>query len=274
MFAKLLKYEWKANSRLLLLLSGCALGIGCVAAVILRLLTTYWDRIVERDEFVLFLIPAFLFLFFAYFALLLYVASTQYILLFRFYKSRFTDEGYLMFTLPVKTSHNFLSCALHMLIWGGISLVVMVLSIGIAVTIGPVWSADVLREIHMVFSDFDGIFSDLTTPWYILTYAIYFIFAIVYSIVAPMTAVVLGSTVSKKHKVLAIIGIMLGISTVTGTANGIISVIMQFVLFAAEEHFVLIAALTPLASSIIPLVFSIVGYLLSIRLMKNRLNLP
>lgn len=274
MFAKLLKYEWKASSNLLLLLSGCALGIGCVAAVILRLLTTYWDRIMLRDELVLILIPAILFLFFAYFALLLYATSSQYILLYRFYKSRFTDEGYLMFTLPVKTSHIFLSNAVHMLIWAGITLVVMLLSIGIAVVLGPVWDDTVLREMRMAFSDMDWFFSELTTPWYPVTIILSGIILSVYGIVAPMTAVVLGSAVAKKHKILAIIGIMIGISTVVGTANGIISAIMQFILIGADSHLPLVTTLAPLASSIFPLILTIAGYFISIHLMKNRLNLP
>ena len=53
MFAKLLKHDFKANAGLLTLLSGCVLGVGCIAAVVLRLLTTYWDQIMEKEELVL-----------------------------------------------------------------------------------------------------------------------------------------------------------------------------------------------------------------------------
>ena len=63
MFAKLLKHDFKANAGLLGLLSGCSLALGCLAAVVLRLLTTHWDIIMAKDEYILLLIPAFLFLF-------------------------------------------------------------------------------------------------------------------------------------------------------------------------------------------------------------------
>lgn len=86
MFTKLLKHDLKANAGLLGLLGGCALGVGCLAAVVLRLLTTHWEQITAKDELMLILIPAILFLFFAYLAIILYGVCTQYILLFRLQK--------------------------------------------------------------------------------------------------------------------------------------------------------------------------------------------
>jgi len=273
MFAKLLKHDFKANAGLLGLLAGCALGIGCVAAVILRLLTTYWDLITSKDEFVLFLIPAFLFLFFAYMAIIFYSAASQYILLFRFYKSRFTDEGYLMFTLPVKTSHIFLSGVVNLLIWSLIAIVVVCASLAIAVGLGPAWTEEVLAELRWVFSDMQFVFSDVITPGYGISMVFYMLVAVLYGTIVPLSAVVLGSTVAKKHKVLAIIGILIGISMVTSTVTGIISGISQF-LMIASENLSLYLMMTPLLSSIFLLLITVGGYFLSVSLMKKKLNLP
>ena len=274
MFSKLLKHDFKANAGLLSLLAACALGIGCVAAVILRLLTTYWDQLSSKDEFALLLIPAFLFLFFAYMAILFYSVASQYILLFRFYKSRFTDEGYLMFTLPVKTSHIFLSGAVNLLIWSLIAMIVVCASLAIAIVIGPAWTPEVLAEVRWIFSDMQFVFSDVITPGYSLATIVYMLVTVVYGIIAPMSAVVLGATVAKKHKVLAIIGIMIGLSIVTSTVTGIISGISQFLMFAAEDNLSLYMSLTPLLSSIFLLLLSVGGYILSVHFMKRRLNLP
>lgn len=274
MFTKLLKHDLKANAGLLGLLGGCALGVGCLAAVVLRLLTTHWEQITAKDELMLILIPAILFLFFAYLAIILYGVCTQYILLFRFYKSRFTDEGYLMFTLPVKTSHIFLSGALNILIWSLIAVVVIIASLAIAVGIGPAWTEEVLEEIRWAFGDMRFFFSEVTTHGYGIGMVLNVLIMGLYSIIAPMSAVVLGATIAKKHKVLAIIGIMIGISMVTSTINGIITSVMQLLLMSAQGNVESITTLTPLVSSIVPLLLAVGGYFLSIHLMKKKLNLP
>jgi len=274
MFAKLLKHDFKANAGLLGLLAGCALGIGCMAAIVLRLLTTYWDQLNAKDEYVLLIIPAFFFLFFAYLAIIFYSASSQYILLFRFYKSRFTDEGYLMFTLPVKTSHIFLSGAVNLLIWSLIAIVVVCASLAIAIGLGPAWTPEALEEIRWVFNDMQFVFSDIITPGYGISMFFYMLVAVLYGTITPLSAVVLGSTIAKKHKVLAIIGILILISTVTGTVNGMISGIMQILMFTSDAYLDLSMALTPLLSSVFLLLMTVGGYFLSVSLMNKRLNLP
>lgn len=272
MFAKLLKYEWKANVKLLSLLSGCVLGIGCISAIVLRLLTGNWDAILESDTGPLLLIPSFFFLFAAYMAILLYGACVQYILLYRFYKSRFTDEGYLMFTLPVKTSHLFLSNALNMAIWSAIAVTVIILSLGIAIGLGPVWSEDFSAEIKFAFDEM-ALLGDIVGPGYGITGIITLIAMWSYSIVAPMTAVVLGASVAKKHKVLTIIGILIAISMVISTINGIISGMASLLTFTSDNIH-LITTLPFLLESVVFLGFTIGGYFLSIHIMKRKLNLP
>ena len=274
MFAKLLKHDFKASAGLLWLLGGCVLGIGCVSAVVLRLITSNWDTINAKDGLSLILIPAFLFLFIAYLAIILYGVSTQYILLYRFYKSRFSDEGYLMFTLPVKTHHIFLSNALNMLIWSIISIVFIGAAFGIAVILGPVWDEEILQEIRWAYSGIGTLFSDGYSIGYMITLILCGLIYAIYAIVSPMTAVVLGSSIAKKHKVLAIIGLLIVFSVITSILTSIVSGVMQFLLIAWEDKVQLIAMLTPIFSSIFPLVLTIAGYFFSIHLMKKRLNLP
>lgn len=274
MFAKLLKHDFKANAGLLGLLAGCALGIGCVAAVVLRLLTTYWDQLNAKDEYILLLIPAFLFLFFAYLAIIFYSAASQYILLFRFYKSRFTDEGYLTFTLPVKTSHIFLSGAVNLLIWSAIALIVVCASLAIAVGLGPAWTEEALAEMRWVFSDMQLVFSETLPAGYAVSMLLYMLVAMAYGIVTSLSAVVVGSTIAKKHKVLAIIGILIGISMVTSTITGVISGVLQILAFTSDAYLSLTMTLTPLLTSVVLLLITVGGYFLSIHLMRKKLNLP
>ena len=66
MFAKLLKYDLKANAGLLSLLGACVLGLSCIAGFVLQLLISNWVTLTESDNLFFLIIPAVLFLFFAY----------------------------------------------------------------------------------------------------------------------------------------------------------------------------------------------------------------
>jgi len=274
MFAKLLKHDLKSNAGLLSLLGACVLGLSCIAGFVLQLLISNWVTLIESDNLFFLIFPAVLFLFFAYIAIVIFAAATQYIQLYRFYKSRFTDEGYLTFTLPVKTSHIFLSAATNILIWGVISFLIVGASIAIILGIGSAGNAKVLAEVQWVFSDIRDTFSEVLHTGYIGTTVISAIITVAYSIVASMTAVVLGATAAKKHKVLAIIGIMIGISMAYSMINGFITLIVEMIMFAAENYTEQITTIIPIVSSILPLALTVVGYIVSTQLMKKKLNLP
>ena len=273
MFAKLLKYEWKANVKLLSLLGGCALGLGCIAALVLRLLTGNFETIADSEIAVLLMIPSVFFLFAAFMGIFLFSVCVQYILLYRFYKSRFTDEGYLMFTLPVKTTHLFLSSAVNHLIWSAIAYVVIILSFAIAIGLGPVWPDEFTREFSTAFTEMSILSNGVFGPGYAITGIFSVLVMGVYSVVGPMSAVVLGASLAKKHKILAIIGILIGLSMVTGMASGIITGLAEFIVFAMDD-LSLFTTIMPLLNCIVPLALTIGGYFLSIHIMKHRLNLP
>lgn len=274
MFAKLLKYEWKTNARLLGTLSLCMLGVALLGALDLRAIITFSAND-NGDSFLgLLLIPAILFMVFVYIALILYAGGTQFYLQYRFYKTRFTDEGYLTFTLPVKTSHIFLSSALHILIWQIIAICVLLLSIGIVVGLGIPWgtldansSAEAMQEFAF---EMQLLWDIAPLRYYLLLIPI----SLISAVVLPMSAIVIGAVIAKKYKLLAAIGILYGVSTVTGVITGMISVISSIIAMSSNADMDTIIAITPLLSMILPAVLSGCGYFLSIHLMKNKLNLP
>ena len=178
-----------------------------------------------------------------------------------------------MFTLPVKTSHIFLSGAVNQLIWSAIAIVVICASLAIAIGLGSAWTEEALGEFRWIMEDMQFTFSEVVTPGQGFITVIYVLIAWIYGTVTSLSAVVLGSTIAKKHKVLAIIGILIGISMVTSTVTGIISGISQFMMITSGDYFMYLT-LTPLLSSIILLLMTVGGYFLSVSLMKNKLNLP
>lgn len=77
----------------------------------------------------------------------------------RFYKNLFTDEGYLMFTLPVKASDLLLSKALVAVTWRLISVVFTVLSILGVASFGIYYLSD--TSIIQFFEEFLDLFREI-----------------------------------------------------------------------------------------------------------------
>ena len=176
-----------------------------------------------------------------------------------------------MFTLPVKTSHLYLSTALHILVWNAISILVIIATLGIAIGLGPDWSMTETDVWGIFWKEMQFAFSGVFGPGDILALIVCFLILVVYGTVIPLGAVVLGCTIAKKHKVLAIIGILYGISMISGIINGIISFVVTFLLLESAS-----TSMVPslIASCVFPLILTVIAYPLSIHLMKNKLNLP
>ena len=273
MFGKLLKYELKGSAPLMLILSGCCLVMGALAAVVLRMVTTNFEQMLENEKLLLLLFPAILFLYAAYFMLIIYAGAVQYIQLFRFYGSRFTDRGYLMFTLPVNAHQIFLSSAINILIWMAVSLLTVVMTVAIAIGFGPDWK--VLAENgSWLLEGFSYAFEEEPVTTWILT-GITMVISFISSAISGMTAIVIGSVLVKRFKVLVSIGIMMGISSVSGIINAIISaagtILSNYYMGTQMEE--LSNYLVLIVTNIFPIFIIVGGYLLSTYLMKNKLNL-
>lgn len=267
MFAKLLKYEWKASVRVLTILALCALGLAVLCGLDIRFIGSYLTGQTD-DSMVLLFITAFFFLYFAYIGFILYASAGQLILLIRFYKTRFTDEGYLTFTLPVKTSHIYLSSMVNMLIWQTITTAVLILCVLIAIVIGLPWNSVV-----EFFTGFPEVMGEILSELPIIGYLAAIPLAAISSVLIPMSAIVIGSVLVKRLKLLASFGIMYGVSTVAGIIGGAISLILAIVVAAEEGDPQIIFNVSPLLSTLFSTLLGVAGYIISIRLMKTKLNL-
>lgn len=214
MFGRLLKHEWRSNAATLWILSACALGASILAAVMLRSLME-----LRADDNPFAAAGIGMTLMFLILGIFAYYAAVQIILLVRFYKNKFTDEGYLTFTLPVNSHQIFLSSLLNMFFWTLISTLVLILCLIIMVAIG-------VDPSEMSPSDpsdnaFDAMISNLPPAWLIL---IQILFGFLSGLITPMTCLTVGATVAKKHKILAAFGIYYVISMIASTVESIISV--------------------------------------------------
>lgn len=275
MFAKLLKHELKAQRGLFTILSLFALGAGIVGCLTMFLLDSI-PRSNNNIEQVVLLSEMFAssLLFFSFMAVIIYAAGIFFVLLFRFYKHHFSDEGYLTFTLPATTHQHLLSSIASIVIYGIISILVSIVSL--ILFISPV--------LYFTYRDYGDI-SDMMyifTIWgeifgegEILVQCLSYVASSIYSLILPLVAITIGSLVAKKHKLLASFGIYYGLSIVISIVTGVMSIftlISDAVFIGTSGN--LSFMFTSIFSTILHLGLAVGGYFLMHHLVDKKLNLP
>ncbi len=256
MLGKLIKQEWKANIRILL-----PLYMILVCTTLITSLLAHWDN--DFSNLITVLST------FSYgISLLLIAAGTTILLYVRFYKNLLTDEGYLMFTLPVNTSDLVLSkliisCFLTIasVIATILSLLSLVYASGhyetVKAGINYVWE-ELVRE------------TGLNTPLLITIAAVLVLLSVVSSIVLVYFAIALGQLFTG-HRIIGAF-----------VSYGAIYVVMEILLFALMMVFMLINVPEYideldislfLGMTIFIFILTAVGYLGTVNVLKKKLNL-
>ena len=260
MFAKLLKHEFKSVAGLLgILCLGC-LGVGVGGGCILRfMVTTPSWKIGEVLEVLLALLLMFMVL-----ALIAFAVGGWIYLCIQFYKRKFTDEGYLTFTLPVSAWQIYLSSFLNFLLWYILIGLAIAASFGCIFLIGfantEVWDQMVMEidfhEIRLVFAEFD-----IFKPGYSIV-------QFITGILIIMNCITVGSVMAKKHKALAAFAAYYLVSMVTSVVSTVVSVIAYVMDPLQMLH------IMQLVNMLVSCILGLGGAALSVWLMKKKLNLP
>ena len=213
MFGKLMKAEWRASRRVIgalcavVLISGALLGL--LGNLLLRESSGSWQ------------LPGFVNVLFsllsvaAVLAVALSLAASVFYALWRYYRSRFTEEGYLTYTLPVNNHQlmlsSILASVLEILLVGLATVAAVAMAFGIFAAELPWNEVDwglVGRRFEELLHGLRPVAGD------VLLVLLNMVLMCLATLLTLMLAVTIGATAAKKHPVLLAIAVYYGLSLV------------------------------------------------------------
>ena len=191
MLGKLIKHEWKAASRLILPLYLVLAVFTLINSLMMRL-----D--LYPNSGVLMLIPVLLIGGYVL-SILGIMIMTLVTLILRFYKNLMTDEGYLMFTLPVRTHELITAKLLIACAWSVLSAIAVAASL-FAVLGTPETMAQISAGLREFFLQSEAMFG-MSGGVLIAVLGLAILVSLVHSILMVYASIALGQ-LAGKHRVL------------------------------------------------------------------------
>lgn len=279
MFKKLMKYDVRAILKIWWIIALSSVGLTVVGSFFMRFAIQNLDGESLASFLAVLAMIAGIFALFAAFAS---IALTAVLTHYRFYKTLYTDEGYLTFTLPVKRETLIFSKTLNTFIWHVLHAVLLIICIFIAMLIiSTEPDSSVFEFIGSAFSLIWDVFG-AWTPVLALELLILFACMGAFSIVLVELCVTIGAIVAKKQKLLAAIGIyyivnmvITFVSEIAIMAGGTL-MLHGFVLIIDQLSYTAIMAVI----SLVVLIFiaavasaTLICYFVMLDKVKNKLNL-
>ncbi len=257
MLGKLMKYEFKATGRTFLPLFGALLVVSIISRIFISL--RFQTPTVIGVALSIFLIVA-------VFVIVLIITLQ------RFYKNLLTNEGYLMFTLPVKTDSIIWSKLITASVWNILSFIVVALAISI-MAITEIDLAACFLDINKLIQNVD--ISGGTTAAFIVEFIVFVLSSLLSGILTFYACMSLSLLVNK-HRVLISFAAFLVINTIGQILSAVgVAVIMHTNLpaaFMSWDPITLIHA-GALACIFLNVAVGVIFYFLSRYMLKNKLNL-
>ena len=277
MLGKLMKYEWKCLSRPLLILLAVLMGTTLISSLMMISINPDFDEVTENLSF-LFMIGSFLIY---YLGIIVCSIGTSLMIAIRFYKTCYTDEGYLTHTLPVSAKQLIGAKTLNACLWQLIMMLCTALSL--LIFIGVTFTHLTSTSGGINVSDFQTIGNEFEAEFGIGPVG-YFVFLITYSLISCITGtcIILGCVslgqLYTKHRILgAIIAYFLVSMLLQITAY--ISMIPMYtrliVAGASGSELTIFEVMQPsfLLIMIISIILAVIMYFVNIHMMTKKLNL-
>lgn len=210
MLGKLMKHEWRSLWKVPVLFIGVLLIASLLCGVTFAL--PMW----ESDWFGLQFSAISMFLLYYMSIIVCYVGIAVYMAV-RFYKSMFTDEGYLTHTLPATSHQLLLSKVITMSVWNLISMISVVISFFILFGSVYVFLLDNINDLGYQLRSMMHELAQLEELKGFLGLMFTMIFMVITSAFSG-TMIVVGSIsigqMLRKHRILGAIGVYFGINII------------------------------------------------------------
>jgi len=258
MLGKLLKYEIKATSRVFLPLYS--------VLIVFAIINSFMHF--NADDFS---IPQFITLTLYILILVGMFVASFIVMIQRFYKNLLSEEGYLMFTLPVENWKHIVSKLITSVMWIVLSCIMSLLSILIIASQGINFS-ELFADIGMIWDTAYSCFG-ASLYHFIIQMIVGFIVVMVSGILLIYASIAIGQ-LSDNHKILLSIGAFIGIYT--------LGQIISFILFIGTNGNGLVFKLSqqsPFPFAIIwqaigmSATFAVIYFIITNTILNRRLNL-
>ena len=213
MLGKLLKYEYRSTYKLYLILYIIVLAL----AVINRILSAF-----DFSKNVILSVLAGTFMITIVLSCIGLYFTTLIFILFRFYKNLFTDEGYLMFTLPVSPMKLIISKIIVGMTW--LLSSILIIGASMAIMLFNTQTLDTLKSAWDFLGKglMDLLFGGNTLQ--LIIYALNFVIGLFATICFIYLAVAFGQVIMPRHKIAGSVLAYVAISIVTSIISSIVSV--------------------------------------------------
>ena len=274
MFGKLLKYEFKSQQKLLTILSFAALGAGLLGGLALWLLVDVLKNVEDTFAAAIGSVLCTIFMFGVILAIVAYVVGLFILLIYRFYKHHFSEQGYLTFTLPVTPHQTLLASILNIVIWEAIALVTCLCAVCLmlAPSLAFAWK-DAVPEIKMVWKELAENLPQLGGGYKVLSVLVT-VASWAYALIIPLTCITIGCLLTKKYRILTAFAIYYGLQLGVSLVSGVISVILTVAGLAQGDEAEGLLWLSSAIPCALQLGLAIGGYFLMHRMVSKKLNLP
>lgn len=255
MLRKLMKYEFKATGRIMLPLYGALLGFSIINKIFIG------TNMAEVNMDFLGGIPAIITMIGYFVTMVAVFVGTLFITVQRFYKNLFGDEGYLMNTIPVKSSQNIVNKLVVSMVWTIISGFIAATSIFVMA-----YEPGVLKE---VIREFKNIYSEIGLNVFgIIEFIILGIVSLAHQIMMLYASLSIGQLFKSKK----LLGGFAGFMILSIAQQSIIGIGMT-ILVASDSFIYLSAHYAILCGIIVCLIFFTILFCITNYIMKNKLNL-
>ncbi|WP_373485934.1 ABC transporter permease [Acetobacterium malicum] len=274
MLGKLIKHETRATSRIFLPLYGALLILTIFTKLVMAIgAPDFFSEAASNNNNVAEIILGISFT--LYFVLIIGICvMTLVMIIQRFYKNLFTDEGYLMFSLPVKTWELVLSKLLVGMIWSAVCTVMIVLTFFIF-SLGAFSMMELSQTIRSAYSMF-YLQTGMELNLFMAELIIFILVETVASILMIYVSIAIGQLFNQ-HRIVAAFGAYI---VITIAMQIIMSIAMAVFAIGNLENMVLNGseAMTTVqwlinGSTALNVVLGIGFYYVTHTIMKKRLNL-